>query len=105
MANEDKSARYHRLHRRATILGAALTTVFLVLLFLTGGAAAFRDLVLEFTGSAFLPAVAAYTGGLVLAHDLMLAPLAYYRGVLESAERDVLPAVPQPNACVCPELG
>jgi hypothetical protein len=25
--------------------------------------------------------------------------------VLESAERDVLPAVPQPNACVCPELG
>jgi len=31
--------------------------------------------------------------------------LAYYRAVLESAERDVLPAVPQPNACVCPELG
>lgn len=31
--------------------------------------------------------------------------LAYYRGVLESAERDVLPSVPQPSACVCPELG
>ncbi len=31
--------------------------------------------------------------------------LAYYRGVLESAERDVLPAVEAPaTPCVCPEL-
>src|SRR5262245_24910693 len=30
--------------------------------------------------------------------------LAYYRRVLASAERDVLPAFPTPTACVCPEL-
>jgi glycosyltransferase involved in cell wall biosynthesis len=30
--------------------------------------------------------------------------LAYYRGVLASAERDVLPAFPTPTACACPEL-
>lgn len=81
MANEDKSARYHRLHRRATVLGAALTTLFLALLLLTGAAAAFRDFVLRLTGSALLPAVVVYAGGLVIAHELLLAPLAYYRGV------------------------
>ena len=31
--------------------------------------------------------------------------LAYYRAVLASAERDVLPVVPQSTACVCPEFG
>ncbi|HSQ55577.1 MAG TPA: glycosyltransferase family 2 protein [Gemmata sp.] len=31
--------------------------------------------------------------------------LAYYRAVLASAEHDVLPVVPQPTACVCPEFG
>jgi dolichol-phosphate mannosyltransferase len=30
--------------------------------------------------------------------------LAYYREVLASAERDVLPAHPAPTACACPEL-
>ena len=30
--------------------------------------------------------------------------LAYYRSVLESAEHDVLPVVPQTIACTCPEL-
>jgi glycosyltransferase involved in cell wall biosynthesis len=31
--------------------------------------------------------------------------LAYYRAVLASAERDVLPVAPRTTACVCPELG
>ncbi len=30
--------------------------------------------------------------------------LAYYREVLASAERDVLPTIPRTTACVCPEL-
>jgi dolichol-phosphate mannosyltransferase len=30
--------------------------------------------------------------------------LAYYRGVLDSAERDVLPAFGEASPCVCPEL-
>ena len=30
--------------------------------------------------------------------------LAYYREVLASAERDVLPTFPTATACVCPEL-
>ena len=80
MANEDKSARYHRLQRRATFLGAAITTLFFGLLIGTGAAAALRDLVLAITSS---PAVAVvlYVSTLALVHEALMAPLAFYRGV------------------------
>ena len=81
MANEDKSARYHRLHRRATVLGALLTALFFCLLILLGGAIALRDAVTGITGGSFVPAVACYVSCLAVAHELLLAPLAYYRGI------------------------
>ena len=81
MANEDKSVRYHRLHRRATVLGAALTALFFAVLILTGAANELRDEVLRLTASSPVPAVVFYVTGLAAAHELLLLPLAYYRGV------------------------
>jgi STE24 endopeptidase len=81
VANEDKSARYHRLHRRATVLGAVLTTLLFGALIVTPAAAGLRDVVLAATGSAFFTSVALYVCALALAHELLLAPLAYYQGV------------------------
>ena len=37
MANEDKSARYHRLRRRASLVSAILAAAFLILLLMSGG--------------------------------------------------------------------
>ena len=42
--NEDKAARYHRLRRRAEILGTAVAAAFLLALLLTGGALYLREL-------------------------------------------------------------
>ena len=81
MANEDKSARYHRLHRRATSLGAGVTALFFGLLILSGAGGALRDAVLRLTGASFFPSVVVYVCSLAIAHELLLAPLAYYRGV------------------------
>ena len=43
MANEDKSARYHRLRRRASVLSAALGALFLFVLLVSGWSASLRD--------------------------------------------------------------
>jgi len=42
--NEDKSTRYHRLRRRADLLGTAAAGVFLLGLLLWGGAHRLREL-------------------------------------------------------------
>jgi STE24 endopeptidase len=81
VANEDKSTRYHRLQRRATVLGAVLTALFFAVLILAGGATLLRDVVLGLTGASFIPSVVLYVCGLAAAHEALLAPLNYYRGV------------------------
>ena len=41
--NEDKSSRYHRLRRRASISGTALGIALLIAVVVTGASAALRD--------------------------------------------------------------
>jgi Zn-dependent protease with chaperone function len=81
--NEDKSARYHRLQRRASIASLAWTTVLLVTLAATSGSARLRDAVGAVTDSP-AAAIAVYVLALTLLHEIGAFPLAFYSGyVLE----------------------
>ena len=85
--NEDKSARYHRLRRRADLLGTATAGVVLLTLAVTGGSARLREL-----GAAISQWVPETLNDLVmvmlvtLVVMLILAivelPFAYYHGYL-----------------------
>jgi STE24 endopeptidase len=85
--NEDRATRYHRLSRRASVLGLLLSTAFLGAIVLTGAAAALRDVARTAT-SAFpsalgsLAAVAVFVLLLALIHEAVSFPLAFYRGHL-----------------------
>lgn len=81
MGNEDKATRYHRLRRRAAVLGTAGSGAFLVMLLATGASAALRDAVTRLTGAAFLPTVLVYVVTIAVCRELLLAPLAYHQGV------------------------
>jgi STE24 endopeptidase len=76
--NEDKSTRYRRLHRRASVAAAGLAAAFLVLLLATGASSALRD-ALD-TGIPWLTLVA-YVIALAMAYELVQLPLSYYKGV------------------------
>jgi len=87
--NEDKSARYHRLRRRAELLGTAVAGAMLLALLLSNGSVLLREYAsmganvlpagFEEAGTAALFAIALF----VLLHLLEL-PFAYYQGfVLE----------------------
>ena len=80
MANEDKATRYHRLRRRASLAGTALAALFLLLFLVTGASAALRDAAASASGS-FALTVALYVVTLVLLHELLQLPLAFYQGV------------------------
>src|SRR3954468_12065439 len=82
MANEDKATRYHRLQRRASVLGTVAATVLLLLLVVTGGSAAIRDVVTRAGAGAFVPTVAGYVLIVFLVHELLQTPFAYYQGVV-----------------------
>jgi STE24 endopeptidase len=77
--NEDRSARYHRLHRRASILSACTAAIFLILLLTTGTSAALRDAV--DTGSPWLTLVA-FVVILAVIWELLELPVAFYKGVV-----------------------
>jgi STE24 endopeptidase len=81
MANEDKSTRYHRLHRAMSILGTALGALFLVALVTSGMSAVLRDWALGAFGSSLLFTTAAYVVAVALLHEIIQLPIAYYRGV------------------------
>lgn len=81
MANEDKAARYHRLKRRASIVGTALGAFLLVLFILTGGSAALRSAAGSLAGGSFTFTVIVYVGILALAGEVIQLPLAFYQGV------------------------
>ena len=81
--NEDKSARYHRLKRRAEVASVAWTTALLAALLGSGAAPALRDGVLAVTSSASL-AIVLYVLCLVALHEAGALPIAFYAGhVLE----------------------
>lgn len=79
--NEDKSARYHRLKRRAEIASVGWTTVLLAALLWSGAAQALRDGVLAVTASASL-AVVLYVLCLAVLHEAGALPIAFYAGHL-----------------------
>lgn len=81
MANEDKSARYHRLQRRATIAGTVLGAGVLLLILVSGASAAIRSAVASLAGGRFALTVAGYVIALVVINELVQLPLTFYQGV------------------------
>jgi STE24 endopeptidase len=89
VGNEDRAARYHRLKRRAELLGSAAAAVFLLLLLLTGGALKLREYS-SFVGMAIgsgweeTGTVAMVAVSLAILLQCVEAPFSYYQGfVLE----------------------
>jgi Zn-dependent protease with chaperone function len=80
--NEDKSARYHRLGRRAGILSALWTGAILFALMFTGASAGLREWVALAVGANPTRVVALYILLLSLAFDVATLPFALYRGFL-----------------------
>jgi STE24 endopeptidase len=85
--NEDKATRYHRLRRRADLLGTAIAGVLLLTLALSGGnhrlrelAAAMSQWVPEAGNDAMMVALVTITLMVILA--LVELPFAYYQGYL-----------------------
>jgi len=79
--NEDKSSRYHRLGRRASITSTVLGIGFLVAFVVTGGSAALRGSVESLAGSSFVITLALYVVLLALINEAISLPFAFYQGV------------------------
>ena len=79
--NEDKSTRYHRLQRRASIASIAWSAALLVGLAVAGWSLQLRDAVFTLTASPAL-AVVLYVLGLTVLHEAGAFPLALYSGYL-----------------------
>lgn len=82
MANEDKSARYHRLRRRTSLLDTVVQVTFLVILVLSGASIGLRSSVESTVGAAFVPLVIAYVLTLAIISELLHLPFAFYQGVI-----------------------
>jgi STE24 endopeptidase len=81
VANEDKATHYHRLQRRAALAATVLGVAFLLAVSVTGTAASLGASLSASFGSSRILVAAAFAGLLLLAHELLSLPLAYYRGV------------------------
>jgi STE24 endopeptidase len=81
VANEDKATRYHRLKRRASLLGASLGVLFLVVLVVTGASTALRDVAASLAGPSFLLLIVVYAALVALISEVVQLPLAFYLGV------------------------
>jgi STE24 endopeptidase len=79
--NEDKSARYHRLRRRASIASTALGVAFLLAFIVSGASAALRDYAASLAGASFLLTLAIYVVLLALMSEAISLPFACYEGV------------------------
>ena len=79
--NEDKSARYHRLRRRASIASTALGVAFLIGVIVSGASAALRDYATSLVGASFIPTLAVYVVLLALMNEAISLPFAFYEGV------------------------
>ena len=85
--NEDKSTRYHRLRRRADLLGAAVAGVWLLSLLLLGGATRLRELAATIAqwgpgGAEEALTVIVMTVALVALLQIIELPFAFYQGHL-----------------------
>ena len=79
--NEDKSSRYHRLRRRASIAGTVVGVALLVGLIVSGASAALRDFARSIAGPSFVVTVALYVVLLGLLNEAISLPFAFYQGV------------------------
>jgi STE24 endopeptidase len=79
--NEDKATRYHRLRRRASMLGTLGGAALLVLLVVSGASDALRGVAASLAGGWFVGTVFLYVVLLFVAAELIELPLAYYLGV------------------------
>jgi STE24 endopeptidase len=79
--NEDKSSRYHRLRRRASVAGTTLGVLLLLALVTSGASAALRDRAASLAGGSFLLTLACYVVILALINEAISLPLAFYQGV------------------------
>ncbi|MBI4265771.1 MAG: M48 family metalloprotease [Acidobacteria bacterium] len=79
--NEDKATRYHRLRRRASLLGTALGALLLLLLLTTGWSSALRDAAAAAAGQSFFLTVMLYVVLLALLSEAVQLPLAFYQSV------------------------
>jgi STE24 endopeptidase len=80
--NEDKATRYHRLRRQASVLGTALTAVWLLGLLVTGGSASLRDVSGEVARQSFVLTVTCYVILVGLLGEAIQLPLSFYQGVV-----------------------
>jgi STE24 endopeptidase len=82
VANEDKSARYHRLRRRVSLLDTTTQALFLLLLVLSGASTAILNRVESIVGTSLVPVVV--TSVLVIAalSELIHFPFAFRHGVV-----------------------
>ena len=86
LVNEDKAARYHRLKRRAAVMGIVVNAGLLALLLGSGASVRLRDVAVRLTGGqADSPStVALYVSTLAAVQAIAMLPLACYDGfVLE----------------------
>jgi STE24 endopeptidase len=81
VANEDKATRYHRLRRRASLLGTGLGALLLLVLLLTGWSATIRDTARSLAYDSFFLTVIIYVVLLALLSEALQLPLAFYQGV------------------------
>ena len=79
--NEDKSARYNRLRRRASIASTVLGIGLLVALIVSGGSAALRAYAASLTRSSFVMTLVIYVVLLALINEAVSLPFAFYQGV------------------------
>ena len=79
--NEDKSARYHRLRRRASIASTVVGVVFLVVFVVSGASAALRDYAASVSGPSFTLTLVIYVVLLALLNEAISLPFAFYEGV------------------------
>ena len=80
--NEDKSARYHRLRRSASIASTAIGVSFLIAFVASGASAGLRGYAQSFAGSSFTLALLIYVVLLAIFNEAISLPLAFYEGVV-----------------------
>jgi STE24 endopeptidase len=79
--NEDKSSRYHRLRRRASVTSTILGVVFLVAFVWTRRLGGASRPATALAGGSFLLTICCYVVMLALINEAISVPLAFYQGV------------------------
>ena len=81
MANEDKATRYHRLQRRVSLASTAMGVTLLAVLAVTGASATLARVLEDVLGPSRAVVTVAFVFLLLVVHEVLDLPLAFYRGV------------------------